>query len=133
MPGLPGFVTTNVKAYTRLRGPALAGQIADGGASGGPLPAAGGFICVQSTASITNQVITTSDNVVGRSSFVYIPVIATTGSLAGAAAPAYVGAGTPLVWNDNAGFLMVYSSSRASWMTMVITTSMQPYGFTTSQ
>lgn len=133
MSGLPGFVTTDGgKSYTRLRGPALSGQIADGGV-GGPLPAAGGYICIQSTASITNQVLTTADAVVGRASFTYIPVIATTGSLAGSAAPAYVGAGTPLVWNDNAAFLMVYSSSRASWMTMVITTSMQPYGFTTSQ
>ena len=133
--GLPGYVATSSgdpgkgNLGTRLKGPALSGNVQD--ASGGPLAIAGGFICVQATASLVNQIVTTSDGTLGaRASFVYIPV--TTGPLSGSVAPPYVGCGTPLVWNDNLGQIMIYSSGRASWMSLITTTSMQPYGFTTS-
>ena len=129
--GLPGSKTTDGGLkYAGFQGPVLAGKIADvpGGVA---LPAAGGIICVQSTASLTNQVVTTSDTTLGsRASFIYLPV--TTGPLAGAAAPPYVGCGTPLVWNDNLKQLMIWSSGSASWMTLIATTSMAAGGFTTS-
>jgi len=112
---IPGFATTDGgQPYTRFKAPVLSGQIVDGGVSGGPIPPAGAVMVVQSTASITNQIVTTSATGLARASFIYIPV--TTGSLIGAAAPAYVGAGTALAWNDNSASLMVWSSSRASWM-----------------
>lgn len=121
--GLPGYKTTDGGLkMAGFQGPVLAGKIADGGSAGMNLPAAGGVMCVQSTASITNQVVTTSDTTIGsRASFIYIPV--TTGGLNGAAAPPYVGVGTPLVWNDNTATFMVWSSSRTSWMTQVVGTS----------
>lgn len=112
--GLPNYLSSVANIGTRVKGPALAGQIADGGSSG-PLPGAGGFICIQSTASITNQVVSTADAVVGnRASFVYIPV--TTGAMIGAAAPPYVGVGTPIVWDDTAKNISIWSSGSASWM-----------------
>ena len=136
--GLPGYVTASSGVgisiglkKTGFSGPVLAGKIADGGASGGPLPLAGGVICVQSTASLTNQILTTSDGTLGtRASFIYIPV--STGPLVGSTSPPYVGVGTPLVWNDNLAQLMVWSSGKASWMTLIATTSMAAGGFTTS-
>ena len=138
--GLPGYVaaTSGVVNYAAgakkvgFQGPVLAGKVADGGTLGvGPLPVAGGIICVQSTASLLNQVVTTSDTTIGaRASFIYIPV--STGPLVGAAAPPYLGVGTPLVWNDNLHQLMVWSSGAASWMTLIATTSMSAGGFTTS-
>ena|SRR5690349_9517739 len=114
--GLPGYKSTDGGLKKAgFQGPVLVGKIADAGVSGGPLPVAGGLMCVQSTASITNQVVTTSDTTLGsRASFIYIPV--TTGTLIGSAAPPYVGVGTPLVWNDNTATLHIWSSSRSSWM-----------------
>ena len=136
--GLPGYVTATSGVTSAIglkkvgfNGPILAGKVFDGGASAGPIPTAGGIICVQSTASLLNQVVTTSDTTIGsRASFIYIPV--TTGPLAGAAAPPFVGVGTPLVWNDNLKQLMIYSTGSASWMTLIATTSMSAGGFTTS-
>ena len=129
--GLPGSKTTDGGLkYTGFQGPILAGKIADtpGGVA---LPVAGGIMCVQSTASLTNQVITTSDTALGsRASLIYIPV--STGPLVGAAAPPYVGCGTPLVWNDNLNQLMIWSTGKASWMTLIATTSMSAGGWTTS-
>src|SRR5690242_19474719 len=121
--GLPGYKSTDGGLKKAgFQGPVLAGKVADAGVSGGPLPAAGGVMCVQSTASLTNQIVTTSDATIGaRASFIYIPV--TTGGLNGAAAPPYVGVGTPLVCNDNTATFMVWSSSRTSWMTQVVGTS----------
>lgn len=134
--GLPGYRSTDGGLkYSGFQGPVLAGKIADAAGSGqtGPLPAAGGVMCVQSTSSLVNQALSTADAVIGaRASFIYIPVIATTGSLAGSVAPPYLGVGTPLVWSDGAAQLSVYSSSRASWMTLIATTSMSAGGFTTS-
>jgi hypothetical protein len=124
--GLPGFVGPNTSTgqdvgrgltFTRIKGPGMAGQIADGAGgtnSPGPLPPAAGFICIQSTASLTNQIVTTSATGLLNASFMYIPV--TTGVLTGAGAPAYTGVGTPLVWNDNLATLAIWSSSRTSWM-----------------
>src|SRR5438128_7071953 len=98
--GLPNLITTAGGILgTRLKGPAFAGQIADGGASGGPLPQASGVIVIQTTASIVNQVVSTADAVVGaRASFVYIPV--STATLVGSTSPPYLGVGVPIVWND---------------------------------
>lgn len=135
--GLPGYVTAtsgvNAAIGAKKSGfnsPVLAGRVADS-IPGGPIPVAGGIICVQSTASLTNQIVTTSDTTLGsRASFIYLPV--TTGPLVGAAAPPYVGVGTPLVWNDNLAQLMIWSSGKASWMTLIATTSMSAGGFTTS-
>lgn len=116
--GLPGYVSTDGGLKkTGFQGPILAGKIAD---SAGPLPAAGGVMCVQSTASITAQVVSTAAAVIGnRASFIYIPV--TTGPLNGAAAPPYVGVGTPIVWDDTNKRLSVWSSGSASWMTQTST------------
>jgi len=132
--GLPGYLTTDGGLkYSGFQGPVLAGKIADGGTVGMNLPTAGGVMCVQSTSSIVNQAVSTADAVIGaRASFIYIPVIATTGSLVGSTPPPYLGCGTPLVWSDGAAQLIVYSSSRASWMTLIATTSMSAGGFTTS-
>jgi hypothetical protein len=127
--GLPGFVGPNTStgadvgrglAFTRLKGPAMAGTVADGGATVGPIPPAGGFICIQSTASLTNQIVTTSATGLLNASFVYIPV--STGSFVSSnnasqqGAPPYTGVGTPIVWNDAAQRLMVWSSGLASWL-----------------
>jgi len=128
--GLPGYVTATSGVTSAIglkkvgfNGPILAGKVMDGGTSGvGPLPTAGGLICVQSTADKSNQILSTADAVIGaRASFVYIPV--TTGPLVGAAAPPYVGVGTPLVWNDNSKVLMVWSSGSASWLSQTVTSS----------
>jgi hypothetical protein len=139
--GLPGFVGPNTSTgqdvgrgltFTRIKGPGMAGQIADGAGgtnSPGPLPPAAGFICIQSTASLTNQIVTTSATGLLNASFMYIPV--TTGSLVGAGAPAYTGVGTPIVWNDALFSLNIWSSSKASWVVLV-TSSGGVAGFTTS-
>ncbi len=137
--GVPGYVTATSSVNPGIglkklgfQGPVLVGRVADGGTSGvGPLPSAGGIICIQSTASLLNQVVTTSDTTLGtRASFIYIPV--TTGPLVGSTSPPYLGCGTPLVWNDNLKQLMIYSTGSASWMTLIATTSMSAGGFTTS-
>jgi hypothetical protein len=133
--GLPGYVSASSNGHiggilgTRLKGPALSGQVENSTAN---IPGPGaGYICIQSTASVVNNVLSTLDAVIGsRASFVYIPV--TTGPLAGSAAPPYVGCGTPLVWNDDLKQLMVWSSGAVSWMTLIATTSMSAGGFTTS-
>jgi len=124
------YLSTAANIGTRVKGPMAAGQIFDGGATGGPIPSPGGFMCVQSTASITNQVVTTSATGLANASFIYIPV--STGPLVGGSAPPYLGCGTPLVWNDNLKQLMVWSSGSVSWMTLIATTSMAAGGFTTS-
>ena len=117
--GLPNYLSSVANIGTRVKGPALAGQQADNG-SGGPIPAPGGFICIQSTASITNQVVSTADAVVAnRASFVYIPV--TTAPLVGAAAPPFVGVGTPLVWDDANKRLAIWSSGSSSWLAQTST------------
>jgi hypothetical protein len=127
--GMPGFVGPNTStgadvgrglSFTRLKGPALAGQMADGGTSGGPIPSAGGYICMQSTASLVNQIVSTSSAAITNASFVYIPV--STGSFvssnnaSGQGSPAYLGVGTPIVWNDAAQRLMIWSSGLQSWL-----------------
>src|SRR5712664_3451688 len=115
--GLPGFIGPNTStgtdpglglSFTRSKGPGMAGQVADN-TPGGPIPQAGGFICIQSTASLTNQIVTTSATTVNnRASFFYIPV--TTGPLQGAGAPPYVGVGAALVWDDTSRRLEVWST-----------------------
>jgi hypothetical protein len=113
----------------------MTGQIIADQGSGqtGPIPPAGGFICIQSTASITNQTISSSATAAGRNSYVYIPVsTAAATNWVGAPAPAYTGVGTPIIWNDTAFQLSVWSSSKGSWMTLIATTSMSAGGFTTS-
>lgn len=114
--GLPGYISTDGGLKkTGFQGPVLAGKVAD--PATGPLPAAGGVMCVQSTASLVNQIVTTSASTVNnRASFMYIPV--TTGQLQGAGAPPYVGVGTPLVWNDTSKRLMIWSSGAAEWLNM---------------
>ena len=121
MAGLPGFSSTDNTVNTRFKAPVLSGQIVDSVSASGPIPAAGGVLVIQSTASLTNQIVTTSATGLARASFIYVPV--TTGGLVGGAAPAYAGAGTPVVWNDNAATLMVWSSSRASWLSQTVTSS----------
>ena len=135
--GLPGYVTTSGVPGLSIglkkvgfQGPVLAGKVADPGVAGGMLPFPGGVICVQSTASLTNQVVTTSATGLQRAAFLYIPV--TTATLTGAAAPPYVGVGVPLTWNDADKMLQIWSSGSASWMSLVATTSMSAGGFTTS-
>src|SRR5258706_8079722 len=115
--GLPMYLSTAANIGTRVKGPLAAGQIADGGATGGPIPAAGGVMCVQSTASVTNQIVTTSATTVNnRASFIYIPV--TTGTLQGAGAPPFVGVGAALTWNDTTRRLEGWSSGALEWLTM---------------
>jgi len=112
--GVPIYLSTAGNIGSRIKGPAIAGQAADS-APGGPIPAPSGLMVVQSTASLTNQVVTTSATTVNnRASFIYIPV--TTGSLTGAGAPPFTGCGTALVWNDNSQRLMVWSSGAADWL-----------------
>lgn len=121
---IPGFATTDGGLpYTRFKAPVMSGQIIDSQGSGqvGPIPPAGGVMVIQSTASITNQIVTTSATGLTHASFVYIPV--TTGPFNGLGAPPYVGVGTALVWNDNTATFSIWSSSRASWMTGVVGTS----------
>lgn len=130
MAGLPGFLTTDNQINTRFKAPVLSGQIADSvSAATGPLPTAAGFFCVQSTAAILNQVVTTSATGLQRASFMYIPV--TTGSLTGAAAPPFIGCGTPIIWNDATKTLQVWSSGSGSWMSQFFGSSATA-GFTTS-
>ncbi len=118
--GLPGYISTDGGlAQTGFKAPVLAGRIADSAGSGqvGPLPVGSGVICVQSTASIANQIVTTSAATVNsRASFIYIPV--STGQLQGAGGPPYLGVGTPLVWNDTSRRLMIWSSGAADWLNM---------------
>lgn len=131
--GVPVYLSTAGNIGTRVKGPAVSGQIADGGAAGGPLPNPGGFICVQSTAALTNQVVTTSATGLQNASFVYVPL--TTATLVGAAAPPFTGVGTPLLWNDADAILMVWSSSRSSWLNQTVTSSallVDKKGFTSS-
>ena len=113
--GLPNYLSSVANIGTRVAGPALAGQQADL-VSSGPIPNAGGFICIQSTAAIANQVVTTSAGVIGnRASYVYIPVVA--GSLQGSTAgPPYLGCGTPLIWDDTNRRLNIWSSSAGAWL-----------------
>jgi hypothetical protein len=114
--GLPGYKSTdNGLKKTGFSAPILAGRVADGGSSG-PIPAAGGVMCVQSTASLTAQVVSTVAAVIGsRASFIYIPV--TTGPLNQVTeAPPYVGVGTPLVWDDTNFRLQIWSSTKGTWM-----------------
>ncbi|SRR6266700_1552931 len=133
--GLPLYLSTAGNIGTRVKGPAISGQIQDT-APGGPIPQPAGFMCVQSTASITNQIVSTSSSAIQNASFVYISV--TTGPLvtaaggAGAMQPPYQGVGTAIAWNDNLAQLMIWSSGKASWMTLIATTSMAAGGFTTS-
>lgn len=128
---LPGFVTTDAGLpKTRFSGPVLVGHLADN-ATGGPLYKASGVIPVQSTATIANQSLSTADAVIGRSTFVYIPI--TPATLAGSAAPPYVGGFTPIVFNTSSNTLQIWSSAATSWMSLVATTSMGIGGFTTSQ
>ena len=133
MAGLPGFVSTDGPlANTRFKAPVLSGTLIDSG-SAGPIPPTGGFICVQSTSSITNQTISSSATAAAHNSYVYIPVsTAAATNWVGAPAPFYTGVGTPIIWNDTAFQLSVWSSSKASWMTLIATTSMAAGGFTTS-
>ena len=118
--GLPLYLSTAANIGTRVKGPAHAGQVFDGGTAGGPIPSPGGYICVQSTASITNQIVSTSSVGIQNASFVYIPV--STGSFVSsnaagqAPAPPFLGVGTPIVWNDAAARLMIWSSGAASWL-----------------
>lgn len=128
--GLPMYLSTAANIGTRLKGPAASGQLVDSVTAAGPIPSPGGFMCVQSTASVTNQIVTTSATGLANASFIYLPV--TTGPLIGGAAPPYLGVGTPLVWNDNLKQLMIWSSGSVSWMTLIATTSMAAGGFTTS-
>ena len=125
--GLPLYLSSAANIGTRIKGPAHAGQIADN--AGGPIPAPGGFICVQSTASVTNQVVTTSATGLQNASFMYVPV--TTGSLVGAGAPPFLGCGTPIVWNDGLKTLNIWSSGAQSWL-VLITSSGGAAGFSSS-
>ena len=118
---LPGYVLSSSSGYTggekrtRFGGPVMVGQVADNGSSG-PLPAPGAVICVQSTASLVNQIISTAAP--SRGSYVYIPI--TTGPLnQSTAAPPYSGVGTPLIWDDTNFRLHIWSSSKGTWMTQL--------------
>ena len=116
--GLPIYLSTAANIGTRVKGPVVAGQAADGVL----IPAPGGAMCVQSTASLINQVVTTSATGQANASHIYIPV--TTGSFVGStglvgstgALPAYQGCGTPIVWDDTNKNLNIWSSSLALWM-----------------
>ena len=117
---VPNFVFSTAdpgrgRPFTRIQGPVVVGGPRDSTPSG-PLSIASGVIVVQSTASLTNQVVTTSATGAARNSHIYIPV--TTGIFQGVAAPAYAGAGAPLLWNDNTRRLEIWSSGAAEWLTM---------------
>jgi len=127
MAGLPGFITTDNTRNTRFAAPVVSGGIADN--AGGPLPLAAGYFCIQSTAALLNQVVTTSATGLQRASFMYVPV--TTGSLVGAGAPPFVGCGTPIVWNDGLKTLNIWSSGAQSWL-VLITSSGGAAGFSSS-
>src|SRR5438094_2196212 len=115
--GLPNYLSTSGVLGTRVQGPLIAGQALDGAAVSGPIVKPSGVMVVQSTASLINQIVTTSAATVNnRASFIYIPV--STGTLQGAGAPPYVGCGTPLTWNDTTRRLEVWSSGAAEWLTM---------------
>jgi hypothetical protein len=67
--GLPGYVTASSQTFgiqsgimpSRFRQIVMSGNVADNVSSGpGPLYPAGGIMVVQSTASLVNQVVTTS-------------------------------------------------------------------------
>jgi len=119
--GIPGQVFSTAKfggePYSEVLGPLVVGRIADNAsAASGPFYPASGVMVVQTTASKTNQVVTTSATGATRNSFIYIPV--TTGILQGAGAPPFTGVGTPLVWNDNSRRLEIWSSGAAEWIVM---------------
>lgn len=119
--GIPGQVFSTSKfggePYSEVLGPLVVGRVADNAsAAAGPMYSASGVMVVQSTASKTNQVVTTSATGFARASFIYIPV--STGILQGAGAPPFTGVGTPLVWNDNARRLEIWSSGALEWITM---------------
>ena len=143
--GLPGYVTASSQTFgiqsgimpSRFRQVVMSGNVADNVSSGpGPLYPAAGVMVVQSTASLTNQIVSTADAVIGaRASFIYIPV--STGTFNGSTGPAFQQCGTPIVWNDALKSLMVWSSGSTSWMTAALLTTVagataQPVVFTTS-
>ena len=117
--GIPGQVFSTSKfggePYSEMLGPLVVGRIADNvSASKGPIYSASGVMVVQTTASVTNQVVTTSATGQARNSFVYIPV--TTGPMQGAGAPPFTGVGAALVWNDTTRRLEVWSSGALDWI-----------------
>jgi hypothetical protein len=126
--GIPGYVISSSSNPTagqvqvRVTGPLISGHVADNVSSGpGPLYSASpaGLLVIQSTASVTNQIITTGDTVVRRSAFIYIPVAGVlVSSSAGfeATAPPYTGAGAAMCWNDDSKRLMIWSSGTGSWL-----------------
>ncbi len=113
---IPGFESTNPVANTRFSAPVVTGKVADSVNASGPLPQPGGFICLQSTANLTNQIV--SSSAVARGSYFYIPVITPSTSLVSAPAPPYVGCGAAMVYNDTQKRLEIWSSGSGQWLVM---------------
>lgn len=103
----------------------LSGGIADS-VSGGPLPAPGGFICVQSTASLTTQLLTATGQP-AVSSFVYIPQGTLTMSSSTnaniAASPPYTGSGAAVYFDATRFKLSVFSTVVGDWLSVTLTSS----------
>jgi len=112
--------------YSRFAGPVFSGTIADGGASGGPLPAPGAVALIQSTASLTAQTITTTAQT-AVASYVYITqgtVAVTSSSNATiAAAPPYTGMGAALYFDGTRKKLSVFSTIVGDWLSVTLSSS----------
>ena len=122
---LPGILTTDFgQPNTRFKAPVLSGTLADG--AGGPLPPPGGFMCVQSTAALTTQILTTTGQP-AVSSFVYITqgTLAVTSSSTAtiAAAPPYTGSGAAMYFDITRKKLSIYSTGVGDWVSVTLTSS----------
>ncbi len=125
---LPGIFSSVTAHNTRFKMPVLSGTIDDGGATAGPLPSPGAFICVQSTAALVSQILTSTGQP-AKSSFVYI----TQGSLAMtsstnaniAADPPYTGSGAAMYYDFTRKKLSIWSTGNGTgeWFSVSLSSS----------
>ena len=123
---LPGAFSSNANApYTRFQGPVLSGTLFDGGV-GGPKALPGGFLCVQTTASLVTQLITTTAQT-ALASYVYITqgsiaVSSSTNSVI-AAPPPITGAGAALYFDNVRNKLSIFSTATNDWLSVTLSSS----------
>ena len=127
---LPGIVLTTADGrtggakYTRLAGPVLSGVLQD--VSGGPVGSPGGFICVQTTAALATQLITTTGQF-AETSFVYIPQGTLGATSSGTAniseSPPYTGSGAALYFDITRRKLSIFSTGVGDWLSVTLSSS----------
>ncbi len=127
---LPGFVTTDGgKPYSRFKAPVMSGQLVDsaGSTQVGPLPNAGGFICVQSTGTPLVQILTSS-SAFPTASYVYIPqgsfAVTSSNTATLALGPPYTGSGAAMYYDFTRAKLSIFSTGgTGDWMSVTLTSS----------